>query len=334
MKYGVKPKMKPKVFITRNVPEIGIKLLRKHCLVKVYPGCQAIPRQELIKGVKWSDALLCLLSEKIDKEIIDANPNLKLIANYAVGYNNIDVNYATKKGIPVANTPGGASSEAVAEHTLALIFAVSKRLHEADSFMRSGKFTCWQPLLLMGMELQGKTIGIVGTGRIGSIVAEKAYCGLGMNVLYYDVIKNKEIERKCKARKVSLSYLLKHSDIVTLHVPLLPSTKHLIGRKEFSLMKKTAYLINTARGPVVDEKALVEALRKKRISGAALDVYECEPKLTKGLVELENVFLTPHIASATATAREEMAVKTARSILAAVQGKKAPFVVNAEVYGR
>ena len=320
--------MKPKVFITRKIPEAGIELLRKSCIVKIYPKETAISRKELIKGVKWCDALLCLLTEKIDKEIIDANPNLKVIANYAVGYNNIDVKYAAQKGIPVANTPGGASSESVAEQTLALIMAVTKRLHEADDFVRANKYTCWQPMLFLGIELLGKTLGIVGTGRIGTEVARKAYNGLGMKILYYDVVENKALEQDCKARKVSLHNLLKQADVISLHVPLLPSTKHLIGRKELSLMKKTAYLINTSRGPVIDEKELVAALKKKQIAGAGLDVFECEPKLSPGLAELDNVMLTPHIASSTVEAREDMAVKAAKNILAAVKGKEIPFRVR------
>jgi glyoxylate reductase len=322
---------KPKVFVTREIPQAGLKLLREHCQVRIYPKKTAIRRQELIKGVKWCDALLCLLTEKIDKEIIDANPNLKIIANYAVGYDNIDVKYATKKGIPVANTPGGASSEAVAEHTLALIMAITKRLHEADSFVRAGKYTCWQPMLLMGMELRGKTLGIIGTGKIGATVAEKAYCGLAMKIIYCDIIRNKKIEKKCKAKKVSLTTLLKNSDIISLHVPLLPSTRHLIGKKELAMMKKDAYLINTSRGAVVDEKALIMALSKRKIAGAALDVYECEPKLTPGLAKLSNTILTPHIASATVSARKDMAIKAAKNILAALKGRKIPFQVNREL---
>ncbi len=319
---------KPKVFITRRIPEVGIKLLKKSCDVRVYLKDTAISKKELIKGVKWCDALICLLTENIDKEVIDANPKLKIIANYAVGFNNIDIEYAKKNGIPVANTPGGASSESVAEHTLALILAVTKRLHEADSFVRKGEYTCWQPMLLLDMELLGKTLGVVGTGRIGSLVAKKVHYGFGMKILYYDTIQNKELENKCNARKVSLDTLLKVSDVITLHVPLLPSTRHLIGRKELSQMKKTAHLINTSRGAVIDERALVSVLKKKCIAGAGLDVFECESKLAPHLVELDNVMLTPHIASSTVSAREDMAIKAAKNVIAAVKGKKIPFLVR------
>jgi len=324
---------KPQVFITRKIPESGIKLLQKSCEVKVYPKDQVIPKKELIKEVKQCDALLCLLTDKIDKKAIAANPKLKIISNYAIGFNNIDIVYATKKGIPVTNTPGRAIVDAVAEHTIALMFAVTKRIVEADQFTRQGKYKGWEPLLLLGMELVGKTIGIVGLGRIGSGVAQRAKA-MGMKVIYYDVKRNTDFEKEFSAHYLSLSELLKNVDIVSLHVPLLPTTTHLIGKKELALMKKTAYLINTSRGPVIDEKALVSALQKKQIAGAGLDVYEFEPKLTPGLVKLPNIVLTPHIASATIEARSEMSVDAAENILAVLQGRKPKMLVNPEVYGK
>ena len=250
---------KLRVFITRKIPESGIKLLQKSCHIKIYQKDQVMPKKELIKEVKQCDALLCLLTDKIDKEIIDANPKLKIISNYAIGFNNIDVAYATKKRIPVTNTPGRAIVDAVAEHTFALIFAVTKRIVEADRFMRAGKYKTWEPLLLLGMELVGKTIGIVGLGRIGSGVAQRAKA-MGMKVVYYDVKRNVDFEGEFNAQYLSLNDLLKSADVVSVHVPLLPTTTHLIGKKKLSLMKKTAYLINTSRGPVIDEKALVRAL--------------------------------------------------------------------------
>ncbi|HLD79945.1 MAG TPA: D-glycerate dehydrogenase [Candidatus Nanoarchaeia archaeon] len=324
---------KKKVFVTRIIPKKGIQLLRRHFLVKVYPKDQAISRKELLKEVKQCDALLSLLTEKIDREVLNANPKLKVVSNYAVGYDNIDVKAATAKGIIVCNTPG-VLEDAVAEHTFALMLALSKRIVEADCFVRAGKYKRWEPMLLLGTELKGKIIGIIGLGRIGAGVAERARRGMGVNVLYHDIKRNKDFEEKYQAKYVSLSELLKKSDFVSLHVPLLPSTRHLIGKEELRLMKKTAYLINTSRGPVVDEKALVEALQKKHIAGVGLDVYENEPKLTPGLTKLKNAVLTPHTASATVEARTAMSELAAQNIIDVLKGKKAKFTVNPEVYGK
>ena len=324
---------KQRVFVTRVIPKRGIQLLRKHFLVKVYPKDQIIPRKELLKEVKQCDALLCLLTEKIDAEVLSANPKLKVVSNYAVGYDNIDVKVATAKGIPVCNTPG-VLEDAVAEHTFALMLAISKRIVEADQFLRAGKYKRWDPMLLLGTELKGKTIGIIGLGRIGAGVAERARKGMGVNVLYHDIKRNKQFEKEYQAKYVSLSELLKRSDFVSLHVPLLPSTRHLIGKEELKLMKKTAYLINTSRGPVVDEKALAEALKKKHIAGAGLDVYENEPKLSPGLTKLKNTVLTPHTASATVEAMTAMSELAAQNIIDVLQGRKAKFTVNPEVYVR
>ena len=324
---------KKKVFVTRIIPQKGIQLLRKHFLVKVYPKDQVIPRKELLKEVKQCDALLSLLTEKIDLEVLSANPQLKVVSNYAVGYDNIDVKVATAKGIPVCNTPG-VLENAVAEHTFALMMALSKRIVEADRFVRTGKYKRWEPMLLLGTELKGKTIGIIGLGRIGAGVAERARKGMDVNVLYHDIKRNRKFEKEYRARFVSLPELLKKSDFVSLHVPLLPSTRHLIGKEELAMMKKTAYLINTSRGPVIDEKALVAALKKKNIAGAGLDVYEHEPRLAPGLTKFKNVILTPHTASATIEARTAMSELAAQNIIDVLQGRKAKFTVNHEVYGK
>jgi len=321
------------VFVTRKIPEKGIQLLRRHFLVKVYQKDQVIPRKELLREVKQCDALLSLLTEKIDQEVLSANPKLKVISNYAVGYDNVDIKAATEKEIPVCNTPG-VLENAVAEHTFALMLALAKRIVEADSFTRAGKYKRWEPMLLLGTELEGKTLGIIGLGRIGAGVARRAVKGMGVKVLYYDVKRNEDFEREYQAQYASLQDLLKQSDFVSLHVPLLPSTHHLIGKKELAMMKRTAYLINTSRGPVVDEKALVQALKKKQIAGAALDVYEHEPKLASGLTKLKNVVLTPHTASATVEARTAMSELAAQNIIDVLQGRKAKFTVNPEVYGK
>ena len=319
-----------KIFVTRKIPESGINLLKKYHQVKIYPKDKVISKKDLIKGVKWCDALLCLLTDKIDSKVMDANPDLKVISNYAVGVDNIDIKAATKRNIPVTNTPG-VLTDAVAEHTFALIISIARRIPESDRFTRTGKYKGWEPMLMLGMELKGKTLGIIGLGRIGSGVAERTAKGMGMNVLYNDVKRNPKFERKYKAKYASLNTLLKKADIVSLHVPLLPSTRHLISAKQLRMMKKTAYLINTSRGPVVDEKALVKALKRKEIAGAGLDVYESEPKLAAGLAKLDNVVLTPHIASGTIETREAMSELAAKNILAVLNGKKPLNLVNKEV---
>ena len=322
---------KPKVFITRKIPGPAISLLQKHFQVRVYPKDQVIPRKELLKGVKWCDALLCLLTDKIDKDVIDANPHLKVISNYAVGYDNIDVPYATKKSIPVCNTPSDIISDAVAEHTFALVLGLAKRLHEDEEYVREHKWKTWAPRLLLGIQLKGKTVGVVGLGRIGSGVVERTSC-MGIKTIYYDTKRNPQFEKKFHAKFVSFDTLLKTADFVTLHVPLLPSTRHLISTKQLHMMKKTAYVINTSRGPVVDEKALIQALKRRQIAGAGLDVYESEPQVNPQLTALDNVMLTPHTASATVECRIQMSKDAGENILAILRGKKAPKTVNPEVY--
>jgi glyoxylate reductase len=321
--------MKPKVFVTRKIPESGIDILRKHCHIKVYKNNQVITRDELLKGVKWCDALLCLLTDKIDADIMDANPCLKVISNYAVGFDNIDIQAATDRKIPVTNTPG-VLTEAVAEHTFALLISIARRIAESDRFSRADKYTGWEPMLLLGTELAGKTLGIVGLGRIGEALTRRAHA-MGLKISYYDVRKNTDFEKRYGAKYLSLNTLLKKADFITLHVPLLASTKHLIGAPQLKLMKKTAYLINTSRGPVVDEKALVAALKKKEIAGAALDVFEFEPKFAPGLLKLENVLLTPHTASATLETRSAMSELAAKNLLEVLQGKRPKNLVNREV---
>jgi glyoxylate reductase len=320
-------KSKAKVFVTRKIPKVGIDLLRKHFLVRVYTKDQAISKKELDKGADWADGLLTLLTEKIDAAFLKKHHHLKIVANYAVGYDNIDLAAATEQRIVVTNTPG-VLTDAVAEHTLALMLAISRRIVEADKFTKSGKYKVWEPMLLLGSQLRGKTLGIIGSGRIGVDVAQKCYHAFGMKILYVDKHKNNMLEIETNAKKCSLKQLLKHSDFVSLHVPLLKSTQHLISSKELRSMKKSAYLINTARGPVVDEKALLLALKKGVIRGAALDVFEFEPKIVQGLEKLSNVILTPHIASGTVEAREMMAIMAAKNICRVLKGKKAINLVK------
>jgi len=321
--------MKAKVFVTEKIPGDGIAMLKKTCDVKVAPQKGPISRKELLKGVKWADALLCLLTNKIDPEVMDANPNLKVISNYAVGFDNVNIAEATKRGIPVTNTPG-VLTESVAEHAVALMMAVGKRILEADPFLRAGKYKSWDPFLLLGTEFHCKTVGVIGTGRIGSVFVKIAR-SMNMNVLYNDVNRNAEMEQQFQAQYVDLDTLLKQSDVISIHVPLLPTTRHLINADKLKLMKKTAILINTSRGPIVDEKALVAALKKGTIRGAGLDVFEFEPKLAPGMAKLKNVVVTPHIASATEEARNEMSKLAAKNILAVLNGEIPPALVNKDV---
>jgi glyoxylate reductase len=301
----------------------------------VWEEDRVIPRDVLLERVKGVDAILSLLTDKIDGEVMDAaGPQLKLISNYAVGYDNIEVPAATQRKIYVANTPG-VLTEAVAEHTFALLMAAARRIPESDQFTRQGKYKGWEPMLLLGTELQGKVLGVVGLGRIGSRVAEVANKGMGMKVIYHDPKQDAEFEKEYHAAyKSNLDDLLKEADFVSIHVPLLPTTRHLINADKLKLMKPAAYLINTSRGPIVDEAALVEALKAGTIKGAALDVFENEPNLAPGLVELSNAVLTPHTASATIEARSAMAVLAAQAVLDVLAGKPPVNLVNKELVAK
>jgi glyoxylate reductase len=325
--------MKLNVFVTRMIPDEGINMLKKNKNINldIYEHDKKIPRSVLKKRVKGAHIILSILTEQMDAEIMDAaGPQLKMIANYAVGFNNIDLKAAEARGITVTNAPSEQISESVAEHTVALMFALAKRIVEADTFTRTGKYKAWGPQLMLGTDLWGKTVGIIGTGRIGSAVVKRLHDGFNMKVIYHDPKKNAQLEKETGAKYRSMETLLKEADFVSLHVPLLPSTKGMIGAKELKLMKKTAYLINTARGPVVKEKALTRALMKGHIAGAALDVYECEPLIdcdpndNLELRKLNNVILTPHTASATLETRQSMSRVAATNILAFVNGKKPP----------
>jgi glyoxylate reductase len=320
-----------KVFVTRKILEEGLNMLRERYDVEVSDYDGIIPREMLLKKVKGADALLSLLTDNIDAEVMDAaGPNLKIIANYAVGYNNIDVEEATKRGIMVTNTPG-VLTETTADFAWTLLMAIARRIVEADKFVREGKFRGWEPMLLLGTDVFGATLGIVGFGRIGQAMARRAL-GFNMRVLYYDNSRiDEQIEKELKATFVDLPTLLKESDFVTLHVPLTKQTHHLIGEKELKMMKKDAYLINTARGPAVDEKALVKALKEGWIKGAALDVFENEPEIEPELLKLDNVVLAPHIASASYATRSKMSVMVAENIIKALNGEVPPNLVNPEV---
>lgn len=319
-----------KIYITRKIPEAGIKLLQeKGYELNIQPEDRPATKEEIIKDVKGADALLCLLTDKIDAEIMDAGlPTLKIITNYAVGFDNVDVEAAKQRNIIITNTPG-VLTNTVAEHTFTLMLAISHRIAEADRFSRAGKYKAWGPELLLGNDLSGKTLGVIGLGRIGSRVAFHAVKGFEMKVLYTDPKPNSEFEKEYGAVYVqNLDDLLPQCDYISIHVPLLDSTHHLINEAALKLMKPTAYLINTSRGPIVDEKILAVALEKGWIKGAAIDVFEFEPEITPELKELDNIILTPHIASATEETRSKMAELAATNIIEALEGRVPPNVIK------
>jgi glyoxylate reductase len=319
----------PKVFVTRNIPQIGLDMLKEagH-QVTVSEFDRPLTRDELKSKVANSDAVLSQLVDKIDKEIMDAaGKQLKVIANYAVGYDNIAIADAEAKHILITNTPD-VLTDAVADHAFALMLAVARRVVESDRFSRAGKYTAWQPFLMLGQDVMGKTLGIIGMGRIGSALAHRAAKGFGMKIVYTDQKPNAELDAEIGSKLVTLDELLKISDFISVHVPLLPTTRHMISTKQFEMMKKTAVFVNTSRGPVVDEVAVRDALKKGDIFGAGIDVWENEPKLTPGLAELENIVITPHIASATFEARDNMSRVAATNIIAALKGELPPNLIK------
>lgn len=317
------PKPKPRIVVTQPLPGGFVEKLKqdRRFVTTVYPHDYKPPRQELLRMIRGANAIITLLTMKVDAEFFDeAGRELKIVANYAVGFDNFDVEEARKRNIILTNTPC-VLNDAVADHTMALMLGVMQRLAEADSFFRAGKYKEWRPTLLLGQELERKTLGLVGAGRIAWKVAKRAHGAFDMDILYYDINRDEAFEKEFRARKVSLETLMKESDIVSLHVPLNERTRHLIGAKELHLMKRTAILINTARGPVVDEKALVKVLKAERIFGAGLDVFEFEPKPAHGLTTCKNTILTPHLGSATIEARAQMAKAAVDNVVAVLTGK-------------
>lgn len=320
-----------RVFVTRKIPGTGLDKLRQEgheVVVSEKDG--VLTRAELIERLKREDpdAVLCLLTDRIDGEIFDAATRAKIFANYAVGFDNIDLEAAAARGVTITNTPD-VLTEAVAEHTVALIMALARRVVESDRFMREGRYDGWGPLLLLGMELKGKILGLVGGGRIGARVAEIMHKGFGMHVVYHDLKQNDFLEKEFSATfKPELDELLSASDVISIHLPLTDETRHLFNKTTFARMKPSALLINTARGAIVDEAALAEALKDGIIAGAALDVFENEPSIHPDLLPLQNVIVTPHIASATTEAREEMSVVAAENIIAVLNGQPALNPVN------
>ena len=320
-----------KVFITRRIPDSGLKLLRENGYeVVINPEDRVLSKSELLESLegKGYDAILCLLTDKIDGDVFDAaGPQCKIFANYAVGVDNIDIKGAKERNIMVTNTPG-VLTNSVAEHTFTLLLTVAHRVAESDRFTRAGKYAGWAPMLLLGTDVSEKTLGIIGLGRIGSRVAHHGVNGFDMKVIYNDVKRSEDFEKEFNAQfRDDIDDVFKEADFVSLHVPLLPTTRHLVNERRLRLMKKTSYIINTSRGPVIDEAALVVALKESVIRGAALDVYENEPALTPGLAELENVILTPHTASATFEAREAMSTLAAKNIIEALNGRVPPSLL-------
>lgn len=328
-----------RVLMTQLVPEPAIEKLRAENgaggVVDINPDPDLIwSKQELVSRLKDGNynALYCMLTNKIDGEVLDAAPGLKVVANMAVGYNNIDVDEATRRGVAVTNTPG-VLTDTTADFAWTLLMSAARRVVEADRFLRAGRFHGWGPLMMVGQDVHGKTLGIVGFGRIGRAVAKRA-TGFDMQVLYYDrTPADPDTEKALNARAVSLDELLRESDYVSLHTDYNPETHHLIGAPELASMKQTAYLINTARGPIVDEAALADALKSRRIAGAALDVFEKEPQVNPEMLKLDNAVLVPHIASASLETRTAMALMAADNIIAALAGRVPPNCVNPEVFG-
>ncbi len=320
------------IYVTRKIPEIGIKMLvEKGYNVEVGTSKTPLTKKDLLKlaSKQKYDAFLTLLTDPIDEHFMKASGSkLKIISNYAVGFNNIDVAAANKNNVVVTNTPG-AFSDCIAEHAVAMVFALTTRLIEADKYVRKGKYKGWDPMIFIGEDVCGKTVGILGAGHIGERFAMHMAKGFDCKILYYDVKRNEKIEKELSAIFYeNPDEVIKQADILSLHVPLLPSTQHMINAEKLRMMKKSAILINTARGPVIDENALVEALKNKVIAGAGIDVYEFEPKLAKGLAKLDNVVLTPHIASARTSARNEMATLAAQNIIDVFEGREPKGIVR------
>jgi lactate dehydrogenase-like 2-hydroxyacid dehydrogenase len=325
---------KPKVFVSRVIPEEGLARVRDATDATIWDGDLPPPREQLLAAVEGCDGILTLLTDRVDDELLDrAGPQLKVVSNFAVGFDNIDVPACTRRGLPVGNTPG-VLTETTADLAWALLMAAARRLVEGDRYVRDGKWKTWGPMLLMGPDVHGATIGIVGFGRIGQAVARRAK-GFGMRIVYHDLQRvPKQLEAEFDATYMTLEGLLHESDFVSLHTVLSPETKGLINTERLGWMKPTAVLVNTSRGPVVDSMALVDALRNGTIAAAALDVTDPEPlPADHPLVALDNCLVVPHIASASRATRGKMASMAAANLLAGLRGERLPTPVNPEVYG-
>ncbi len=322
--------MKPRVYVTRILPKEAMDRINSFCDAKTWDGPLPPPREVLEENVANIDGLLSLLTDKIDAALMDKAPKLKVISNYAVGFDNIDIPAATKRGIIVGNTPG-VLTETTADLAFTLLMAAGRRIVEGDKEVRAGKWKTWGPMTLLGQDIHGATLGIIGLGRIGAAIAQRAK-GFGMKILYYDIIRNEKAEKELGIQYTDLNNLLSQSDFITIHTNLTKETHHLIGAKQFDLMKRTGILVNTSRGPIVDNMALYEALHNKKIAYAALDVTEPEPlPADHPLLTLDNVIVVPHIASASVASRTKMGLMAADNLIAGLKGEMPPNPVNPEV---
>jgi lactate dehydrogenase-like 2-hydroxyacid dehydrogenase len=322
--------MKPKVYVTRKVPEEGIAMVQQECEVEVWEGELPVPRDVLLEKVRDIDGLYCLLTERVDQELLDAAPRLRVVSNMAVGYDNIDVAACTAHGIPVGNTPG-VLTETTADLAFALLLSAARRIVEGADYVRARRWKTWGPMLLMGPDIYGATLGIVGLGRIGQAMARRA-SGFDMRILYHDIHPIPDAEAALGATYVDLDTLLAESDFVTLHVNLTEATYHLIGREELRKMKPTAVLVNASRGGVVDPEDLYQALQDGEIGYAALDVTEPEPiPEDHALLSLPNCIVVPHIGSASVATRTKMATMAAENLLAGLRGEPLPHCVNPDL---
>lgn len=321
------------IFITRRIfPEAKEKLEGAGIEYEINDTGKILEKGELIEKTKGKNGLICLLNDEIDPEVLDSCPDLEIVANLGVGYDNIDVEAATERGVMVTNTPG-VLTETTADLSFGLLLAAARRVPEADSFVREGNWDGWELIQpQQGVDVHGKTLGIIGMGRIGTAVARRGHFGFDMDVIYYSRTRKEHLEEELEARYVELDGLLEESDFVSIHTPLTPETEGMIGEREFKLMKEDAVLVNVARGPVVDEEALVEALRSGEIRGAGLDVFEEEPKVHPGLKELtESVVLAPHIGSASRETRMKIAEIGVKNVISALKGEEPPNLINSEV---
>ena len=319
--------MKPKVYVTRLLPKPAMDRINSYCDAKIWDGELPPPRDTIIENVASAEGLLCLLTDKIDAQLMDKGPKLKVISNCAVGFDNIDIDAATKRGIVVGNTPG-VLTETTADFAFALMMAAARRVAEGDRNVRAGKWKTWGPMILLGQDVFGSTLGIIGLGRIGAAVARRAK-GFGMKIMYSDVIRQPQAEKELGLEYVEMGKLLAESDFITLHTNLTPETQHLIGPEQFKKMKRNCILINTSRGPIVDNMALYEALRDGKIAYAALDVTEPEPiPIDHPLLTLDNIVIAPHIASASVATRTKMGMMAAENLIAGLKGEPLPNPVN------
>ncbi len=325
--------MSARIYVTRQIPQTAIDLLIEAGIdVEVYPKDQVIPREELLKRVKDRDGILCILTETIDAEVFNQANRAKIFANYAVGFNNIDVHEATKRGIAITNTPG-VLTDATADLAWSLILSTARRIVDSDKFLRAGKFEGWGPLFFLGQDVTERTLGVIGMGRIGRAVTERA-AAFRMKILYTNRDQAQDVEEKYpyEIEQVELENLLTHSDFVTIHLPLTNQTQHFIGENQLKMMQNHAVLVNTSRGPIVDENALVTALKEGWIWGAGLDVYEHEPEVHPELMKMNNAVLVPHLGSATFETRAKMGMIAAENLIAYFEGKKPPNLVNQDIW--